>query len=51
MIAVVIDTNVLVSAFWKPDSNPATVVGLMLHPKDDKVITPASFLSIYPILK
>jgi putative PIN family toxin of toxin-antitoxin system len=30
---VVIDTNVLVSAFWKSDSNPATIVNLMLHGK------------------
>lgn len=33
MITVVIDTNILVSAFWKSDSNPAMVVNLMLQGK------------------
>ncbi len=30
---VVIDTNVLVSAFWKADSKPATIINFMLHGK------------------
>ena len=30
---VVIDTNVLVSAFWKADSKPAEVLNFMLHGK------------------
>ena len=42
MIAVVIDTNILVSAFWKSDGNPATVVSLMLQGK----ITPCFDLRI-----
>jgi len=31
MLKVVVDTNVIVSALLKPESNPAIIVSLILH--------------------
>jgi len=49
---IVVDTNVIVSAFISPNGSPAKVLALILNEKikilyDNRIILPKNFLEVY----